>query len=142
MAKGKSKVKGQKSKVASQRLSGRTQSGGGSVAAGDSAAGLWQRWAPADRHLFQIELCRPRLGLPFAFQIVAEPVELLAVFAGQDNGTSAQAVPEGVHADGSLSFGSLGAGGFERIATIGVDLMDCCHMVFYEQSQFGAAPGN
>ena len=95
-----------------------------------------------DCHLLQIELCRPRLRLPFAFQIVAELVEFLAVFAGQDNGASAKAVPEGVHADGSLTFGSLGASGFERIATIGVDLMDCCHMVFYEQSQFGAAPGN
>src|SRR5439155_9314183 len=67
LAKGKSKVKGQKSKVASQRLSGRTQSGGCSVAAGDSAAGLWQRWAPADRHLFQIELFPPRLRLTFGF---------------------------------------------------------------------------
>jgi hypothetical protein len=87
------------------------------------------------------------------FQIVAELIEFLVVFAGEDDGTGAKAVTEGVHADGSLSFRSFGASGLARVTTIGVDLMDCCHIVFLnelnwrragkfrsisdEQSQFG-----
>src|SRR5262249_15031818 len=94
-----------------------------------------------DCHLFQIEPCRPRLRLPFAFQIVAELVEFLAVFAWQYNGTSAKAVPEGVHANGGLSFGGSGAGGFERIATISVDLMDCCHSFFTSKANLAPRVG-
>ena len=47
-----------------------------------------------DRHLLQIELGGPRFRLPFAFQIVAELVEFLAAFAGEDDGSGAKAVPE------------------------------------------------
>src|SRR5712671_5600335 len=84
-----------------------------------------------NRHLLQIELRRPRLGLPFTLQIVAELIEFLAAFAGQDDGMGAKAVTERVHADSRLSLGSPGAGGFERVAAIGVDLLDGCHMVFW-----------
>ena len=92
-----------------------------------------------NRHLLQIEPRRSRLRLPFTFQIVAELIEFLAVFSGEDDGTGAKTVTEGVHADGSLSLGSLGAGGLERVATIGLDLLECCHIVSDEQSQFGSA---
>jgi len=63
-----------------------------------------------DRHLFQIELFGPGVGLPFGFQIVAKLMEFLAVFAGQDDGAGAKAVTEGVQANDGLSLGSFGAG--------------------------------
>ena len=47
-----------------------------------------------DRHLHQIEPCGPRSGLSFALQIVAESIEFLAVFAGQDDGTGPKAMAE------------------------------------------------
>jgi len=63
-----------------------------------------------DRHLLEIELFGPGLGLPFGFEIVAKAMEFLTVFAGQDDGAGAKAVTEGVEADSGLSLGSFGAG--------------------------------
>jgi hypothetical protein len=83
-----------------------------------------------DRHLLQIELGGPRFGPPFAFEIVAEKVKFLAAFAGEDDGSGAKAVPERVHADSRLALGSPGSGGLERVATVRVDLVDSCHIVF------------
>jgi hypothetical protein len=105
--------------------------GGGGLLEDTCLSQLHARQFPLrDRHLLQIELGGSRFGAPFAFQIVAELVEFLAAFAGEDDGAGAEAVPERVHADSRLTLGSLGSGGLERIATVRVDLMDSCHIVF------------
>src|SRR5579859_6476000 len=65
--------------------------------------------------------------MPFGFQIVAELMELGGVFARQQDGAGAETVTEGVHAARSLTLGSLGAGRFLRVASIGLELFECCH---------------
>jgi hypothetical protein len=64
-----------------------------------------------DRHLFHVELLGPGLGMPFGLQIVAELMKLLAVFAGQNDAAGAKAVTN-----------------CGRIAAIGLDLLECCHL--------------
>src|SRR5438045_5868534 len=82
-----------------------------------------------DRHLFDIELFGPRLGMPFDFEIVAKLSERLTVFARQHDGAGAKSVTEGVHADSSFSLGCLGAGRFLGVASVGLELLECCHIV-------------
>jgi len=82
---------------------------------------------PGDGHLFDIELLGQGLRLPFGFQITAELLKILLGFAGQDDAAGAQAVTQGVQADGGLSLGSSGASREERVATVGLDLLGCCH---------------
>src|SRR5438045_7003926 len=82
-----------------------------------------------DRHLFDIELFGPGLGMPFDFEIVAKLSEFLAVLARQHDGAGAKSVTEGVHADSSLTLGSFGASRFLRVAPVGLELFECRHRV-------------
>ena len=63
-----------------------------------------------DGHLLDVELLGPGFWVPFGFQVVAELVEFLGVFAGQHDGAGAEAVTEGVHANRRFAFGSFWAG--------------------------------
>jgi hypothetical protein len=92
-----------------------------------------------DSHLVPHRTVRSWISAPIHFQIVAKLIEFLTVFARQHNGAGAKSVTEGVHADSRLSFGGLGASRVLRIATIGLELLDCCHNSHpYQQSQIGS----
>ena len=82
-----------------------------------------------DRHLLDIELFGPGLGIPFGFEIVAKLIEFLAIFARQHDGAGAKSVTEGVHADSSLTLGSFGASRLLRVASISLELFECRHIV-------------
>ena len=58
-----------------------------------------------------------------------EPTPLARFLAREDEGAGAESVTEGVHADSSLSLGSLGAGRLLRVASISLELFECCHIV-------------
>jgi hypothetical protein len=51
-----------------------------------------------------------------------EFLELAIVFEGDDGVLGGEPMFEGIQANGGLAFGGLGAGGFEGIGTVGVDL--------------------
>jgi hypothetical protein len=88
--------------------------------------------------LFDVKLLGPGLGMPFDFQIVAKLSEFLGVFARQHDGAGAKSVTEGVHANSSLSLGCLGASRFLGVASIGLELFDCCHIVILtNKAKFG-----
>lgn len=63
-----------------------------------------------DGHLLHVELLGARLRAPFGFEVVTKLVELLEVFAGQDDPACTKAVLEGVQADSGLALGSPGTG--------------------------------
>jgi hypothetical protein len=48
---------------------------------------------------------------------------------GQHNGAGAETVTEGVHADSRFALGGLGASRFLSVATVGLELFECCHRV-------------
>jgi hypothetical protein len=83
-----------------------------------------------DRHLLDIELFGPGLGMPFEFQIVAKVVEFGGIFARQHDGAGAESVTEGIHADSRFALGGFGASRFLRVSTIGLELFERCHSVF------------
>ena len=93
-----------------------------------------------NRHLFYVELLSPGLGLPFDFQIVAKLIEFLTIFARQHDGAGAKAMSEGVHANSSLSLGCLGAGRLLRVASISLELFECCHIVILTNKAKLAGP--
>jgi len=62
------------------------------------------------------------LGLPFVLEVEAKLIELVLIFAGQDDGGGIQAVAEGIEADGRLTLGGDGAGRFLGIEAVGLDL--------------------
>jgi hypothetical protein len=70
-------------------------------------------------------------GLPFGFHSRAELLELLDVFAGQDDGVRTQAVTQTVQPDHGFSLRGSGPGGPQRVAAIGFDLFLCCHRFPY-----------
>ncbi|HYW42530.1 MAG TPA: hypothetical protein VE959_06715 [Bryobacteraceae bacterium] len=90
--------------------------------------------------MFEIELLGSALRLPFGFEIIAEPLKILLLFAGEDDPAGAEAVTQGIEANGGLSLGSSGARRETRVSTIGLDLSGCRHMFLNERSQFGSRP--
>ena len=83
-----------------------------------------------DGHLLDVDLLGLGLRLPFGLEIIAETLEIFLALAGEDDGTGAKAVTKGVHAGSGLSLGGFGAGGFLRVAAVGVDLLLCGHIRF------------
>src|SRR5580704_1024302 len=49
---------------------------------------------------------------------------------GTDFEIVAKSVTEGVHADNSFSLGGFGASRFLGVASVGLELLECCHRVF------------
>ena len=43
-----------------------------------------------DRHLLEVEVLGSRLWLPFGFEVVAELVEVVGIFTGEDDGAGAK----------------------------------------------------
>jgi hypothetical protein len=73
-------------------------------------AGFHARQFPlGDGHSLEIEAFGPGLWLPFGFQIAVKLMQILGVFARQDDGAGAKAMTQGVQADDGLSLGSSGA---------------------------------
>ena len=84
-----------------------------------------------DGHLLEVQQFGSGGGLPLGLEFVAKPEEFLTVFAGEDDGAGAQAMTEGVQADNCFSLGCSGAGRHLSVAPIGLDLLECCHNVFF-----------
>jgi len=61
-------------------------------------------------------------GLVMLFVGLADDVELFPVFEGENGVLSGESMLEGIEPDGGLTLGGLGAGGFEGIGAVGVDL--------------------
>src|SRR6202163_4714401 len=81
--------------------------------------------------------------MPFDFQIVAKLMEFGGIFARQHDGAGAESVTEGVHADSSFTLGGLGASRFLRVASIGLELFECCHRVILtNKAKFGRGGQN
>jgi hypothetical protein len=81
-----------------------------------------------DSHLLDIEKLGAGAGLPLGFEVVAELVEVLTGFAGEDEFSGPEAVAKGVHGAGGLALRGARAGGPLGITAVGLDLFFSCHM--------------
>ena len=74
-------------------------------------------------HGFQIAAFGAGLRLPVGFQFVPELGVVRGVFVGEDGGAGAQAVGEGVEADGRFAFWSFRTSGMLGIVPVGLLLL-------------------
>jgi hypothetical protein len=74
-------------------------------------------------HGFQVTPFGAVLRLPVGFHLVPEPGVVRGVFVGDDGGAGAQAVSEGVEADGGFALWGFRTGRMLRVLTVGLVLL-------------------